>query len=155
MDELLCALDRRTRSLVERIAVIEAPALDLPDLGEAVARRREELAGRRVAVSVGRLVPGKRVDRAIDHFRSRPDLDVLYVVGDGPERARLDRAARRHGADVRFVGEVGRRDALVWIGAADLLIHASRAEGLSTVLREAGALGTPVVRIDERSPRAP
>jgi len=155
LDELLGVLDRLTRSLVERIALIEAPALDLPDLGQAVARRRAEFAGQRVAVSVGRLVPGKRVDRAIDHFRSRPDLDVLYVVGDGPERARLERAAHRHRADVRFVGEVGRRDALIWIGAADLLIHASRAEGLSTVLREAEALGTPVVQVEGRPTRVP
>jgi|HubBroStandDraft_2_1064218.scaffolds.fasta_scaffold42255_2 teichuronic acid biosynthesis glycosyltransferase TuaC len=149
LDALLEPLDRTTRARVARIARIEAPRLDLPELGVAIALRRRELDGRRVAVSVGRLVPGKRVDRAIAYVRSRSDLDVLYVVGDGPERARLETAANRQGVDVRFVGAVGRRDALTWIGAADVLIHASRAEGLSTVIREAEALGTPVVRVDQ------
>jgi glycosyltransferase involved in cell wall biosynthesis len=143
-DELLASLDAPTRRRVERIAAIEAPPLDLPDVAEAVARLRGELAGKRVAVSVGRLVPGKRVERAIEYVRSRADLDILYVIGDGPERRRLEAWAERGGAQVRFLGMVSRRDALAWIGAADLLIHASEAEGLSTVLREAEALGTPV-----------
>jgi teichuronic acid biosynthesis glycosyltransferase TuaC len=146
-DELLTSLDASTRRRVERIAVIEAPPLHLPDVAEAIARLRGELAGKRVAVSVGRLVPGKRVGRAIEHFRSRADLDVLYVIGDGPERGRLERRVEREGGDVRFLGTVSRRDALAWIGAADLLIHASEAEGLSTVIREAEALGTPVAVI--------
>jgi len=143
-DEMLASLDASTRRRVDRIAVIQAPPLHLPDVAEAVARLRGELAGMRVAVSVGRLVPGKRVERAIEYFRSRADLDVLYVIGDGPERARLEPWAQRGRAHVRFLGAVSRREALTWIGAADLLIHASEAEGLSTVLREAEALGTPV-----------
>jgi teichuronic acid biosynthesis glycosyltransferase TuaC len=147
LDALLESLDRATRALVERIARVEAPLLDLPDLGGAIALRRREFDGRHVAVSVGRLVPGKRVERAIDYVRSRRDLDVLYVVGDGPERRRLEDVAGRASVDVRFVGAVGRRDALTWIGAADVLVHASTAEGLSTVIREAKALGTPVVLI--------
>jgi teichuronic acid biosynthesis glycosyltransferase TuaC len=153
LDALLEGLDRPLRTLVERIARVEAPPLDLPelaDLGGAIALRRRELEGRRIAVSVGRLVPGKRVEQAIAYVRSRSDLDVLYVVGDGPERERLEVAANDQGVDVRFVGTVGRRDALTWIGAADVLVHASRAEGLSTVIREANALGTPVVWVGDR-----
>ena len=96
---------------------------------------------------MGRLVPGKRVDRAVEYVASKRGLDALVVVGDGPERDRLERLARERGIDARFVGAVGRREALAWIGAADVLLHASEAEGLSTVIREAEALGTRVLRL--------
>lgn len=146
-DQLLGSLDPRTRQCVERVAAIEAPPLELPDVGGAIIQLRRELGATRVAVSVGRLVRGKRVELAIEHFRSRGDLDVLFVIGDGPERGRLERRFGREDSDVRFLGTVSRRDAVAWIGAANLLIHASQAEGLSTVLREAEALGTPVAVI--------
>jgi glycosyltransferase involved in cell wall biosynthesis len=147
---LLSALDARTASLVERVAVVGAARIELPDLPrltDAVARRRSELRGARTAVSVGRLVASKRVDRAITHVAGSPEFDALVVIGDGPERPRLEELARATRAPARFVGAVPRPDALAWIGAADALIHASTAEGLSTVIREAEALGTRVVRI--------
>jgi glycosyltransferase involved in cell wall biosynthesis len=46
--------------------------------------------------------------------------------------------------DVRFVGKRSRSETLTWLGAADEIVHASRAEGLSTVVREAEHLGVPV-----------
>ncbi len=145
MHELLTSLQRAERALVERIAIVRAPDLELPDVQEAIGRRRRELGATRVAVSVGRLVASKRVDRAIEHVGSERDVDALVIVGDGPERSKLERLARARGVDARFIGTVGREDALAWIGAADALIHASAAEGLSTVVREAEALGTRVV----------
>jgi glycosyltransferase involved in cell wall biosynthesis len=123
----------------------------MPDVRGAVLRRRAELAGDRVAVSVGRLVPSKRVDRAIAHVATTGCADSLVIVGDGPERGRLEGIARALGVRACFVGRVPREDALAWIGAADMVLHASEAEGLSTVLREADALGTPVVRVSDAS----
>jgi glycosyltransferase involved in cell wall biosynthesis len=147
LEELLAALTGAARARVARIAVVKAAAIELPDVRHAIAARRRELAGARVAVSVGRLVPGKRVDRAIDYVARSRELDALIVVGDGPERGRLERLARDRGVDARFLGLVGRDDALAWIGAAEILVHASEAEGLSTVIREAEALGTRVLRV--------
>jgi teichuronic acid biosynthesis glycosyltransferase TuaC len=143
-EQLLARLDRASRTRLERIATVCAPLIDMPDVGEAVALRRRELGGLRVAVSVGRLVASKRVDRAIERVARSRDVDALIVIGDGPDRQRLERLAADRGVDARFVGLVARREALAWIGVADVLLHASCAEGLSTVLREAEALGTRV-----------
>lgn len=66
------------------------------------------------------------------------------TLGDGPERARLEKLAREWQIDVRFLGNTPRREALAWIGAADELVHASIAEGISTVVREAEHLGVKV-----------
>jgi teichuronic acid biosynthesis glycosyltransferase TuaC len=149
MASLSAALDRETRGQVEAVAVVQAAALEMPDVRHPVALRRRALGRLRVAVSVGRLVPSKRVDRAIEHVARAPDLDVIVVVGDGPERRRLEAHARALGVDARFVGLVDRAEALTWIGAADVVLHASEAEGMSTVLREAQLLGTPIQTIPE------
>ncbi len=145
--ELLGALDGAARRQVERVARVAAPPLDLPDVGEEIRELRRALGPTRAAVSVGRLVASKRVDRAIEHVARTRHVDALVVVGDGPERAHLEHLARTRGVDARFVGAVGRAAALAWIGAAQELLHASAAEGLSTVVREAEALGTRVVRL--------
>jgi len=133
------------RAPVERIATVRAPRLELPSVEDRIARIARELDGKRVAVSVGRLVASKRVDRAIRHVARNRDVDGLVVVGDGPERGRLEELARRCDVDTRFVGLVPREEALAWIGAARMVLHGSQHEGLSTVVREAEALGTPVV----------
>jgi teichuronic acid biosynthesis glycosyltransferase TuaC len=147
LDDLLRTIDGPLRARVERVAAIEPAMLEVPELGHLVAERRRALGRLRIAVSVGRLVATKRVDRAIERAARMGDIDALVVVGDGPERPRLERLAGASRVDTRFVGIVPREEALAWIGAADVLLHASEAEGMSTVVREAEALGTPVVRI--------
>jgi glycosyltransferase involved in cell wall biosynthesis len=143
--DLLQTIDAATRAQVERIARVAAPPLELPDVRDEIRKVRRALGPTRAAVSVGRLVASKRVDRAIEHVARTRHVDALVVVGDGPERPHLERLARARGVDARFVGAVGRTAALAWIGAAHELLHASTAEGLSTVVREAEALGTRVV----------
>jgi teichuronic acid biosynthesis glycosyltransferase TuaC len=159
LSAFLGGLDRPLQDRVERVAAVVPAALDVPDVRAAVTALRQSLGDQRVAVSVGRLVATKRVDRAIEYAARARELDALVVVGDGPERARLERLARRHGAPngergkIRFVGAVPREEALAWIGAADVVLHASEAEGLSTVVREAEALGTPVKTVGDGGPR--
>ena len=138
--ELLRGL-REAREKVERIAVVRPASFELPDVTERVRARKGELAGRRAAVVVGRLVASKRVDRVIEYMATRSAGEVLVVVGDGPERARLEAMAREKGVTAWFTGLLARHEALAWMGAADVLLHASREEGCSTVLREAEALG--------------
>jgi glycosyltransferase involved in cell wall biosynthesis len=133
---------------VKRVAVVRAATVEMPDVTDAVARTRRTLAGARVAVSVGRLVRSKRVDRAIEYVAGSREVDALVVVGDGPERGRLEALARARNIDARFVGAVAREEALAWIGAAAFVVFASEEEGASTVLREAEALGTRVVVVN-------
>jgi len=133
-----------TRARVERIACIVPPPLDVPDVRAEASAHRRALGARRLYVCAGRLVPSKRVDRVIDYVASAHGDRTLVVLGDGPERARLERIARAWRIDARFLGTTSRRETLGWIGAADELVHASRVEGLSTVVREASALGVPV-----------
>lgn len=146
-ESLVETLPPAERARLLQISTIKAGALEVPDVSVDAASKRRSIGGRRLYVCAGRLVPSKRIDKVIDHVasneRARGDR-VLVVLGDGPERANLERMAKAWQMDVRFIGKVSRRETLSWIGAADELVHASRAEGLSTVVREADLLGTPV-----------
>jgi glycosyltransferase involved in cell wall biosynthesis len=144
-ESLVASLPVQLGQRVVAMSLVRPASVEMPDVADAVARKRRELAGARVAVSVGRLVRGKRVERAIEHVARSGELDALVVVGDGPERGLLEALARKHAVQARFVGKVPREDALAWIGAASCVVFSSAEEGASTVLREAEALGTPVV----------
>jgi glycosyltransferase involved in cell wall biosynthesis len=112
-------------------------------LGRRAARRELGVAEtERLLVVAGRLVTGKRARVALGAARLVPRARVV-VVGDGPERAALEREF----PDTCFVGRVSRARALVWLAAADALVVASREEGAPSVVREARALGTPVVAL--------
>ena len=72
-------------------------------------------------------------------------IDAKVVVcGDGPERQRLERGFPK----VHFLGQVPRKRALEWMAASDVVLSASLEEGAPTVVREARALGVPVVTAD-------
>jgi teichuronic acid biosynthesis glycosyltransferase TuaC len=149
-EDLLQTLADETAAAVARIALVRPCTLAMPDVRADAQRRRRDFDGRRLYVCAGRLVASKRVDKVIDYVASgRGDREgrVLVVIGDGPERPRLEHQARRWGMDVRFVGTRSRRDTLTWLGAADEIVHASRAEGLSTVVREAEHLGIPLTTL--------
>ena len=64
-------------------------------------------------------------------------------MGDGAERAALERAAAPLGDTVRFVGY--RADVMEVLDAVDVLVHPSRADAFPTTLLEAMAAGVPVV----------
>ena len=124
------------------VSRVEPCALSLGDVPERTAARAAlgidlDL---RLGVIVARLVPGKRVDVALAAAELIPGLKTV-LIGDGPERRALERAFTR----VEFLGQLPRPSALCWMRAADLVLSASRAEGAPTVIREARALGVPVV----------
>ncbi len=139
--ELRRELGRALGDELARRASVEPAPLDVPALERAEVRAALGIpASERLLVVVGRLIPGKRTRIALRAARLVPRARVV-VVGDGPERAALEREF----PDARFVGLVGRARALGWLAAADALVIASREEGASSVVREARALGTPVV----------
>lgn len=71
----------------------------------------------------------------------------LTIVGDGPERTRLERLAREFGIEdaVDLPGAVGQDRIRDFFAAADVFCLPSFAEGVPVVLMEAMAMGLPVV----------
>ena len=101
-------------------------------------------------LAVGRLLPLKGhallLEAAAQLLAGGAHLQVT-IVGDGPERARLERLSRELGIEshVRFAGAVGRDKLAGHYSEADIFCLPSFAEGVPVVLMEAMAAGLPVV----------
>jgi glycosyltransferase involved in cell wall biosynthesis len=79
-------------------------------------------------------------------LRRRPDLVHLFA-GAGPLRAELAAAAAREGLDRRVLLLGSRGDVGDLLAASDLLLFASRTEGMPASLIEAGVAGLPVAGV--------
>ncbi len=126
-------------------------AIDLADTDADYLRRRVAgvVGGGATAIFIGRLVRVKRVERFLQALVAasgrEPTLKGV-VVGDGPERGRLERLAADLAIGPERVAFLGRRDdVLRLLGEADMLVLCSDEEGLPNVLLEAMAIGVPVI----------
>ncbi len=97
-------------------------------------------------ISVGLLIDRKGHHRVIEAIASLPGFDLL-VVGEGPERPRLEALIARLGLSgrVRLLGARPHAELAACYAAADALVLASSREGWANVLLEAMACGTPVI----------
>ena len=97
-------------------------------------------------ITAGRLVPWKRIDHLIETLWHCPDAG-LVIVGDGPERGRLEQLVRfRHLEErVYFAGQRSRQETVSLMAACDLFVLNSTYEGFPHVVLEAMSAGLPVV----------
>ena len=98
-------------------------------------------------VSVGRLVSWKHVDGVIGALSSVVGEPGLVVVGDGPERPRLEALVRELGLGDRvyFAGSRGRDETMALMMACDVFVLNSSYEGLPHTVAEAMTLGLAIV----------
>ncbi len=150
---------RRTRTLTPSDATREELLRFgfRPELVEAVPNGVEKFfqpggppSASPLVVAVGRLAPVKRFDRLLQAALAArlrvPDLQ-LTVVGEGPERGRLEEIIRANDASswITLPGHVDRDGLLKLYQRAWLVASASLAEGWGLTLTEAAACGVPAV----------
>ena len=125
----------------DRVSVIaNPPALAMPDAAPMAIPEGRFILG------VGRLEPQKRWDRLIDALPLLADQQVrLTILGEGKLRDMLAARAVALGVSQRVSMPGHSADPLPIVKAATLLALTSDFEGVPGVIREALALGTPVV----------
>jgi glycosyltransferase involved in cell wall biosynthesis len=101
-------------------------------------------------VSVGRLSPEKGYVGLIAAFAEvieRGGPAELRLIGEGPERPRIEREIRRHRLQSRcsLLGRLSEPDVLREVACADVFVLPSFMEGLPVVLMEALGLKVPVI----------
>jgi glycosyltransferase involved in cell wall biosynthesis len=138
---------RASRRRPRRIVVI--PGMVSPALPRVPAEspRQDLIAG------VGRLVASKRFDDLIEAFdRVGPVADGwrVVIVGDGPERTRLEALAAARGQEHRVVFTGWDEAPWTTLAHAAIFVQCSAHEGFPTTLLEAMASGCAVVSSDCR-----
>lgn len=124
-----------------------------PGQNEAVAELRRALGlsrDTRVLLSVGRLSLEKgQADliKALALLENQGKQGMLRVifVGEGPDRARLERIARKWGVYDRVIFVGHQHDVTSYYSLADVMVLPSWTEGSPNVLLEAMAAGLPIV----------
>jgi glycosyltransferase involved in cell wall biosynthesis len=123
---------RRIEKLYRRPARVVHPPVD-------VTRYRADLPREEFFVTVSRFVPYKRVDLIVEAF-SRSGRD-LVVIGDGPDRSRIERLA---GPNVRLLGYQTDDVVADHLQRARAFVFAAE-EDFGIVPVEAQAAGCPVI----------
>lgn len=128
-----------------------------PVPAETIATLRHELAleGKKVILSVGRMVDGKgfpHLLRYMPEIVKRVPNTVWLVIGDGPKRADFVKfiTEKKLTGTIRYLGGVPHEKLPLYYGLADmfaLLTHPDNGleEGLGLVFLEAAASGVPAV----------
>jgi glycosyltransferase involved in cell wall biosynthesis len=146
-DSLIAPSDYLARVIVtwgvsaSRIVVVYN-AVEIPSWVRATV----PLATRWNIVTVGRLVPWKQIDHLIEALSEIEDAG-LVVIGDGPERSRLEDLVRARQLTDRifFAGQRSQEETLGLMTACDLFVLNSTYEGFPHVVLEAMCAGLPVV----------
>jgi teichuronic acid biosynthesis glycosyltransferase TuaC len=118
-----------------------APPADRVALRNALGAPKQQLL-----LSVGHLIERKGHHLILEALPALPDAH-LWIAGEGPQRAALERRAAELGlaGRVRLLGTCPHEELKRLYGAADALVLASSREGWANVLLESMACGTPVV----------
>ena len=153
------ALTRQMGLRAEQVSLVQngvdadrfTPGVRDPGLVE-----KHGLEGKKVVLTLGRLVPRKGADMAIRAMakviRQRPDVHYL-IVGDGDLRPELERliAEENLARQITLVGPVSEPDLVRYFRLCDLFLMPNRTmpdgdtEGFGLVFREANACGKPVI----------
>lgn len=98
-------------------------------------------------ISLGRLVPHKNFERAVEALDYLPERYELIIVGEGPQADGLSRCAEQIGVRDRLElpGYVSEEEKYGLIDKAGAMILPSSIEALGITALEALSMGTPVI----------
>lgn len=102
-------------------------------------------------LTVGNLSYHKGYDLAIEAMtllKKRGCQMRWYVIGEGPERKRLEKLIEKHGLQKDFILLGKKSNPYPYYAQTDLYVHASRFEGKSIAIREAQVLGCAILASD-------
>ena len=133
--------------------------IDIVHLGipepEFSAKSRDDFGFRQndiLLITVGRLVARKGLEDLIEIVKKLDDKKIkLILVGDGPEKTRLQNLASEFDIhkQICFMGYVSDETKFQLLSIADVYVSTSKHEGFGIVFLEAMATGLPVICYDK------
>jgi glycosyltransferase involved in cell wall biosynthesis len=152
-DAVICVSEAELDLVIRDFPGVAGKAATIPngtDPKALVPGDYTAVSGEPVVLTVGRLERYKNVDLIIDAFRALPQAAILVVVGDGTDRARLERHARASepGWPVRFTGRIGDPVLDRLFAQATVVASASDHEAFGLTLADGLVSGARVVASD-------
>jgi glycosyltransferase involved in cell wall biosynthesis len=117
--------------------------------GDRAAAKAELGVSGPLIATVGALIERKGQGLVLEALAHIPGA-MLWLAGEGPERATLEKRARQLGLEDRVVlpGNLPHDKVAALIATADVMVLPSQSEGLANAWVEALASGTPIVICD-------
>ncbi len=125
--------------------------VEIPDIpGGDVKRLKEEFSlGEDITITtVGRLIGVKGIDIFIHAMEGVEGKFRALIVGDGPERKRLEALVKESHLENKVIFSGWRDDIPAILAASDIFVLSSYSEGLPIALLEAMASGKPCIVTD-------
>jgi glycosyltransferase involved in cell wall biosynthesis len=150
-DAIICVSDAEHALVIRDFPGAAGKAVTIPNGSDrrprAPDRANRAMPDEPVVLTVGRLERYKNVDVIIDAFRALPVAASLVIVGDGPDRGRLEQQAAitESGWPVVFTGTISDAELDRWYARARVVTSASEHEAFGLTLTEGLASGARVV----------
>lgn len=145
---------RLNRLYVKNVRVLADLGLRIEEVEHFGSMRLPRTVATRF-ISIGRLLHWKGFDLGLRAFAAaKLKHGDYWIVGDGPERQRLERLARELGIAnrVEFTGLLSRHEVLQRLGQSHILVHPSLHDSGGWVCMEAMAARRPVLCLDLGGP---
>jgi glycosyltransferase involved in cell wall biosynthesis len=149
-DAVICVSEAERDLVTRDFPCVAGKAVTIPNgIGPQLAERDDgsRMFHEPVVLSVGRLERYKNVDLIIDAFRALPCRAILAVVGEGPDRTRLERRAQP--ADpampIIFTGRISDKALDDLLAQACVVTSASDHEAFGLTVADGLASGARVV----------
>ena len=148
------------KKILRQLYKIQTVKIEVIDNAVAMPKIKKDKKNRskKTILASGRLVSHKRFDLVIQAFKALIEKMKkeeakklkLVIVGDGPERKRLQALIHSEGlhGKVKLVGSLGKGKYYERLASSELFVLASSYEGLSHAIIEAMLLKVPVVASD-------
>lgn len=141
------------KMLYQEVPEIRDKLVYIPNMLDAGAVKEKAQEGiyrgkGKCIVSVGGLVPEKHFENALPTAQAMLDSGIdftWHIVGDGPERSKLEALITENQMEERIVLEGSKSNPYPYIKNADLFVHPSYVESQGLTVLEAMALGVPCV----------
>ena len=132
--KIVTLYDVRNQKLIERMAQAENPY--------------EKRAGETILATVGRMVQPKGYDLAVEAARILQQRGLAfrwYLVGDGPERSKVEQLIVQYGLQGKVFCVGAKENPYPYMKNADIYVQTSRFEGFGITLAEAKMFHKPIV----------
>lgn len=149
-DAVICNSDAERSLLIKDFPCTATKLVTIPpgtDLKRTIIDHDRLELVEPVILTVGRLEKYKNVDLVVDAFRTVPFSANLIIVGDGPDRDRLEHHAKKseHSRSIQFAGNISDRMLAQLLAQATVVVSASDHEAFGLTVAEGLASGARVL----------